>query len=200
MKPPKFNRGNLVKTIYGQVAYYYHDNKLHIKDVFPKDSGKKGVIFESILTADNETFNYTVIYIETGNRSCWMPESNLEFIENGGEHLFQIARDNEKRLVEKDTDLKHIICNWDDMTFNARNIIFLANLIGFQLSHFKRNDYGQLGKDWDMLKPIYDHLINSSSIEEAKIIISSDALKILKISDVYNSIKNIKLTENKHEV
>lgn len=95
----KFKRGNKVKVLVG--SFYWHpDGKggVATTDLDPDQIGKEAVIIGSY--ADIFPFHYPedrrhiykIIFCETGNTLAWKQETDLEFIEDGGENLIQQAR------------------------------------------------------------------------------------------------------------
>ena len=52
--------------------------------------------------------DYTIMFCETGSTMSWMHESQLQFVEDGGEFLFEQAKVNHDRILKQNLDIDFI--------------------------------------------------------------------------------------------
>lgn len=83
----KFKRGNKVKVLRGHMIW---SNKQGMLDMSPGRVGKEAIIIGSYkdqFGGKGNTGTYTIMFCDTGSEVSWYDNNELEFIEEGGEHL-----------------------------------------------------------------------------------------------------------------
>lgn len=110
---PKFKRGNLVRVLVGHLVY---GGPGGVTDISPQDVGSLAIIDYVYWDAygfmypeesrSSHLDDYSIIFLETGHSLAWKRTEELEFLEEGGEHLFKIAtnptfKDYKKEILAK---------------------------------------------------------------------------------------------------
>lgn len=98
---PKFKRGNLVRVLVGHVVW---GGGKGAQDILPENVGRLAIIEYVYWEAYGFMFpqteecrlshidDYSIIFLDDGNSFAWKHTKELAFLEEGGEHLFQIAK------------------------------------------------------------------------------------------------------------
>ena len=133
--------------------------------------------------------SYSVMFLDDGNLSSWYHESQLTLVEEGGEHLFEIAQENRKKVSEKNKDISYILSQLDEGNFGSESILFLFDMLGYQSSFNRNGEFFILYRDWAELHPIFCHIKNAKNLEEAKCIFKPHALPKYNIEKVYKTFK-----------
>lgn len=96
MKAQKFKSGNLVKVLVGHQIF---STKEGIIDICPEYVGRKAIIRYSYAEeyGGDNTDNYSIIWLDNGGSLAWKHESELELLDEGGEHLFEEAKINKEK-------------------------------------------------------------------------------------------------------
>lgn len=99
MGEQKFKRGNLVKVLVGHRIW---DFKRGAIDISPEYIGRKAIIQYSYAESygGDNTDNYSIIWLDSGGSLSWKHESELELLDEGGEHLFEEAKANKEKIYK----------------------------------------------------------------------------------------------------
>lgn len=164
-KEQKFKRGNLVKILTGRISWSLKEGN---QEVEPELIGRKAIIEGSYadLCGGNDTESYSIIFLDTGGSLAWKDESELELLDEGGEHLLEEAKRNSDELEAKHKRPDYIKKNISNL--NSTSILYLFGLLGFKTSFFKNGEFFILFAEWQQSMPIFIHIMNSKSIKEAK--------------------------------
>ncbi len=93
----KFKRGNKVKVLVGHNIYRKVKGDLwEVVDMAPEQIGQEAAIIGSYFdlfggSQEENKNTYQIIFLETGNTVAWKELRELEFIDEGGEHLIEAA-------------------------------------------------------------------------------------------------------------
>ena len=168
MSNQKFKRGNLVKILIGHLIHGYENGKTTTTDIDTNQIGQLAIIEYSYAEeyGGDNTDSYSVIFQETGNSLAWKEESQLEFVDEGGEHLFKEAKAKYKAIKEQQTDMKYILANWDK-GMNSASILYMFGILGFVSSFTTNGEYYCLFSEWGIWEPTLKHIINSKTEKEA---------------------------------
>ena len=112
----KFKRGNLVKLLKGHTIWSMNINGEHEEIEIDNNAGRLAIIEGSYadLYWGNNRKDYSIVFLDNGGSLAWKHESELEFIEEGGAHLFKQAEENKERIQKRNTDLKWIKENFNN--------------------------------------------------------------------------------------
>ena len=155
----KFRRGNLVHIRKGSCQPHF-------------EQGCNAIILGSSddLYRTGDLSQYVVMF-EDGRRCAWYHDSQLELIDQGGEHLIEQAR--ERLLIKEASEiLKHE--DLDDLGSN--DIHLLLRILGYP--HDPNGMHFDL---WKKVRPIFEEIKKSESLEELKVKYSG-----YDIEDVWN--------------
>ena len=130
--------------------------------------------------------DYTIMFCETGSTMSWMHESQLQFVEDGGEFLFEQAKVNHDRILKQNLDIDFIKENLNG-GLSSDSILFLFDMIGFKSAFLRNGEYYVLMVDWQILKPVFQHIKNAETIKDAESIITGDGLKVLDVKKVFDA-------------
>lgn len=160
----KFKRGNKVKVLFGHPIW----SGGKVSDMVPEEVGTECIIIGSYADqyGGNDRDSYTVIFCDTGLETSWKQESQLEFVEEGGEHLIEQAKLKRDEIKQRNTDLKWIISNWKEKKggFSSDTILFLFDKIGYKSAFFKNGEFYTLSSEWTNLYPIFDTIFTVPEI------------------------------------
>jgi len=177
----KFKRGNLVhiaKDLGSRMSHYRKNvDAIILYSNAYEDGG------------DN-TVSYTVMFSDNPNSSCSYKEDQLTLICFGGENLIKEAIKKICWIKARDTDIKYIMSKLDDGNLTTDSILFLFNLINYRTSFIRVGDYHALYRDWFQFYPIFLHIRNSKTIDEAKSILNSTDLLKYNVTKVYKFFHN----------
>ena len=106
MSTQKYQRGNLVEVLFGHPIWSSKNGKTTIKDMRPEQVGKKAIIVHSYNDeyGGGNVKDYSIMFLDTGNTVAWKTENQLKFLNKGGEHLFEEAKQNRERLKENNKE------------------------------------------------------------------------------------------------
>jgi len=178
-KKQKFKRGNLVhiaKDLGEFMSHFTNDVDAIIVGSYTDQFG------------GGDVDSYSVMFSETGGECSWYYEWQLTLINEGGEHLFVKARKNREQISKQNTDIDYIISKLDEGPWNTESILVLFDLIGVDTSFKTNGEFYVLYEDWSYLHPVFVHIKNSKTLEEAESIVNpevSDKLE-LDIENVFN--------------
>lgn len=186
MKEQKFKRGNLVKVLVGHQIW---SNKEGVTDISPEDVGRNAIIEYSYAEkyGGGDVDSYSIIWCDTGGSLAWKRTNELELLDEGGEHLFEEAKANRKRISEQNTDINYIAEKLDEGKLSSESILMLFDLLGFQTSFHRNGEFFVLFNDWAKLHPVFVHIKNANTIEDAKSIFTSDGLSNMNVEKVYDA-------------
>lgn len=163
----KFKRGNLVKLLKGHVIYRMNPNGKDEEIELDKDTGRLAIIegsYADLYWGENRK-DYSVIFLDTGSSVSWKHESELEFIEEGGEHLFKQAKENREKILKRNTDLKWIKNNINNNYkdgLSSDTVLYLFDKIGFDSSFNRNGEYFILWGNWEERQGIFESLFKGN--------------------------------------
>lgn len=98
MSKQKFKKGNLVKVLTGHKIHEFRGGNHGSIDLRPEDIGREAIIDYSYAEkyGGTDIDNYSIVFRDTGASLSWKRTDELEFIDEGGEHLFEEARINKE--------------------------------------------------------------------------------------------------------
>lgn len=181
-KEQKFKRGNLV-----HIAKNLGPTMSHF------DNDKDAVIIGSYadLYGGSDTKSYTVMFIETGNECSWYEEHQLTLVNEGGGHLFKEAKKNRKRISAQNTDINYIVSKLDDGGLSSESVLLLFKILGYKTSFHTNGEYFVLFSDWKQLHPVFVHIKNAKTLEDAKSIFTESGREKYNIEKVYNAFHGV---------
>lgn len=182
----KFKRGNLVEILVGHQIW---SSKEGVTDISLNDIGKTAIIEYSYAEkfGGNDVDSYSIIWMDTGGSLAWKKTSEMKLLDEGGDHLFEQASANRKRLSEQNKDINYIKQHLDEGKLSSESILFLFDMLGFKSSFLINGEFYSLFNDWQNLHPIFVHIKNSKTIDEAKEIFKPAALLALNVGKVYEA-------------
>ena len=185
MKEQKFKRGNLVKVLVGHQIW---SNKEGVTDISPKDVGRFAIIDFSYAEryGGNNVDSYSIIWCDTGESLAWKYTHELELIDEGGEYLFEQAKQNREKISKQNTDINYILSKLDEGALSSESILFLFEKLGFESSFNHNGEFFCLFNDWEKLRPAFVHIKNSKTLEEAKSFFTETWLKKFNVEKVFN--------------
>jgi hypothetical protein len=157
MRMQKYERGNLVTVL------CEGNEKAVIEGSYGDLYGTKGT-----------GGRYSVIFIENGNSLAWVDERDMVLIDQGGEYLFQLARENKDKVIKKYTDLEYIKENWSKENVNSITIRCLFEKIGFRSSFERNGEFFVLFSDWAELYPLFDTIVTKPEFKEVELVLNKD--------------------------
>lgn len=177
----KFKRGNLVhiaKDLGPAMSHFENDkNAIILYSYADKYQG------------DN-TKSYAVMCPERGNTTAWYHEHQLTLIDEGGEHLIKEANKNRERISKQNTDINYIVQRLGNYELSSESILFLFKMIGHDTSFHKNGEFYTLYSDWSQFQPIFIHIKNSKTLEEAESIFTEEGKNQYNIKKVFESFNN----------
>ena len=187
-KEQKFKRGNLVEVLVGHQIWSSKDG---VKDISPDDVGRKAIIEYSYAEkyGGNDVDSYSIIWQDTGSSLAWKSTNELELIDEGGEHLFDEAKKNRERISEQNTDINYIVSKLDESGLSSESILFLFDMLGHNTSFHRNGEFFVLFSDWQQLHPIFVHIKNAKTLEEAQSIFTEEGQSKYNIQKVYDAFK-----------
>ena len=187
-KEQKFKRGNLVKVLVGHQIWSGKDG---VRDISPDDVGRKAIIEHSYAEkyGGNDVDSYSIIWQDTGSSLAWKSTNELELIDKGGEHLFDEAKKNRERISEQNTDINYIVSKLDESGLSSESILFLFDMLGHNTSFHRNGEFFVLFSDWQQLHPIFVHIKNAKTLEEAQSIFTEEGQSKYNIQKVYDAFK-----------
>lgn len=191
----KFKRGNLVKVLVGHQIW---SNKEGVKDISPEDVGRTAIIEGSYadLYGGNRRDSYSIIWTDTGGSLAWKSNSELELINEGGEHLFTEAKANREALSKANTDIKQIVENWvaKEGKLSYETILFLFDKIGYKSSFLRNGEFYALLADWGDLYPLFDVIMNAKIEQDVTGILKEECPADFrnKVVEFFNEVQSIK--------
>lgn len=174
----KFKRGNLVHIADQLPAYMSHF-----------ESGVDVIISASYAEqyGGEDTQNYTVIFPETGNQISWYPEQSMTLVGEGGEHLIEQAQEKRKHLKELWSSIPYIKDNMESSFFSSDSVLVLFDLLGYEPNYITDDGFFQLQIDWLRLKPLFIHIRNSKTLEEAESWLNEEGKKAWTVDKVFEA-------------
>ena len=179
-KEQKFKRGNLVhiaKDLGSMMSHFENDKDVIIVGSYADQYG------------GSNTKSYTVMFPDTGGESSWYEEHQLTLIDEGGEHLFEEAKKNRKRISEQNTDINYIVSNLDKGDLSSESILLLFDMLGHNSSFHRNGEFFVLFFDWVQLHPVFVHIKNANTLEDAQSIFTEEGLKKYNIKKVYDAFR-----------
>ena len=106
MNTQKYHRGNLVEVLFGHPVWSSKGGKTTTEDMSPEEVGQKAIIQYSYADeyGGSNVKDYSIMFMETGSTVAWKTENQLKFIDKGGEHLFEEAKQNGEKQREKNKE------------------------------------------------------------------------------------------------
>jgi hypothetical protein len=191
----KFKRGNLVKVLLGQKIWTNTEGFKYISSDYV---GKTALIEYSYSDkyGGGNTNSYSIMFTDTGSTLAWKNYNELEFIDEGGEHLFTECLAKREAISKANTDLKQIVENWDveKETLSAETILFLFEKIGFKSSFLTNGEFYVLTLDWLKAYPLFNLIMTTKNKQDVIDILNEELPKdfINKILEFFNEIQACK--------
>lgn len=179
-KEQKFKRGNLVhiaKDLGSMMSHFDNDKDAIIVGSYADQYG------------GSNTESYTVMFVETGGECSWYEEHQLTLIDEGGEHLFEEAKKNRKRISEQNTDINYILSKLDEGSLSSESILLLFDMLGHNTSFHRNGEFYVIFSDWQQLQPVFVHIKNAETLEDAKSIFTEQGKNKYNIEKVYDAFK-----------
>lgn len=179
-KEQKFKRGNLVhiaKDLGSMMNHFDNDKDAIIVGSYADQYG------------GGNTKSYTVMFVETGSECSWYEEQQLTLIDDGGEHLFEKAKKNRKRISEQNTDINYIVSKLDKGSLSSESILLLFEMLGHNTSFHRNGEFFVLFSDWQQLHPVFVHIKNAETLEEVQSIFTEKGRNNYNIQKVYDAFK-----------
>lgn len=182
----KFKRGNLVEILVGHQIW---SNKDGVTDISPNDIGKKAIIEYSYAEkfGGTDVDSYSIIWMDTGGSLAWKKTDEMRLLDEGGDYLFEQASANRKKISEQNKDIGYIEQHLDEGNLSSESILFLFDLLEFKSSFLINGEFYSLFNDWRNLHPIFVHIKNAKTIDEAKEIFKPAALLVFNVEKVYDA-------------
>lgn len=180
-KEQKFKRGNLVhiaKDLGSMMSHFDNDKNAIIVGSYADEYGGEN------------TKDYTVMFLETGGSCSWYKEHQLTLIDEGGEHLFEEAKKNRKRISEQNTDINYIVSKLDKGDLSSESILLLFDMLGHKTSFHMNGEFFVLFYDWSQLHPVFVHIKNANTLEDAQSIFTEESRKKYNIKKVYDAFRS----------
>lgn len=178
----KFKRGNLVKVLVGQQVWASTER---LKDISSDYVGKTAVIEYSYAEkyGGDNTNSYSIMFTDTGSTLAWKNDNELEFIDEGGEHLFADCLAKKEVISKANTNLKQIIENWElkKGELSYETVLFLFEKIGFKSSFLTNGEFYALTLDWLKAYPLFNLIMTAKN--------EQDVISILK-ENIHDDLKN----------
>lgn len=176
----KFKRGNLVrisKDLGSMMSHFQNDQDVIILGSYADMFG------------GSDTKSYSVIFPETGSECSWYKENQLTLISEGGEHLIESALKNREAILERNKDMLHIVCEFDK-GLSSDSVLFLFEMLNYNTSFLQNGEFYILFRDWENFKPIFRHIKESQTLDEAKSIFTDKGLITYNVERVFNAFKD----------
>jgi hypothetical protein len=113
MSKQKYFRGNLLKLKWGQKIWLHEAEETEFKDIRPEMASKEVVIqgsYGDLYGKPHSGGGYSVAFLDGSGTRSWVDEEQMEFIDNGGEHLFDTINENRhQRLLDRSIQVLEII-------------------------------------------------------------------------------------------
>jgi len=176
----KFKKGNLVhiaKDLGSMMSHFENDKDVIIVGSYADKYG------------GNNTKSYTVMFLDTGGQSSWYEEHQLTLVDEGGEHLFEQANKNRDRISKQNTDINYIVSKIDEGSLSSESILLLFDMIGHNTSFHRNGEFFVLFSDWQQLHPVFAHIKNAKTLEEAQSIFTEKGRSKYNIEKVYDAFR-----------
>jgi len=165
MKEQKFKRGDIVKRNVGHIIWQSKPNEEGVDwiDIEPESANKEAVIeysyFEKFGGDDSDKNKYSIIMLDTGGSSAW--HSDLTFVREGGEGIWNEIAETEKKRKARNTDWVFII---EQLMFNggrlsSESVLFLFEKIGHRYKFFQNGEYYYLTSEWAHFYPLFFNVV-----------------------------------------
>jgi hypothetical protein len=187
----KFKRGNRVKILVGSIMWSSKNGKTTTVDMSPEDVGRTALIDYSYAEkyGGNNTDSYSIILEDNGSSLAWKRTNEMELIDEGGEHLFEQAKQKRDKISKQNTDFDYIVTKIDEGNVSSETILFLFNKFGFKTSFYRNGEFYVLFDDWSNLQPIFKYIKNAKSLEDAKSCLTDKGNEIYNVELLYNEFK-----------
>lgn len=189
-KEQKFKRGNLVEVLIG---HQIRNSKKGVQDISPKDVGRKAIIEYSYAEkyGGSDVDSYSIIWQDTGSSLAWKCTNELKLIDEGGEYLFDEAKKNRERISKQNTDINYIVSKLDEGSLSSESILLLFDMLGHNTSFHRNGEFFVLYSDWQQLHPVFVHIKNAETLDDAKSIFTEEGQNKYNIEKVYDAFKGV---------
>lgn len=189
-KEQKFKRGNLVEVLVGHQIW---GSKEGVQDISPVDVGRKAIIEYSYAEkyGGSDVDSYSIIWQDTGSSLAWKRTNELKLIDEGGEYLFDEAKKNRERISEQNTDINYIVSKLDEGSLSSESILLLFDMLGHNTSFHRNGEFFVLFSDWQQLHPVFVHIKNAETLDDAKSIFTEEGQNKYNIEKVYDAFKGV---------
>ena len=191
MKKQKFKRGNVVEILIGCPSSINGKSF----DMEPEMVGRKAVICGSYsdIHSGDDIDNYAIVFMDDGSFLAWKRENQLKLIEKGSEALLEKAKKIGDKIKKQQRDLSYILPLLNEGDLSSGSILFLFDMIGYQSAFNRTGEPWHLWREWDVLRPVFIHIKDSNSIEEARSAITEEGLKDFNVDKVFNEFQCMKV-------
>ena len=194
MKDQKYKRGTLVRITFGHPIWSMENGERVTHDMSPEEVGKEAIIEYSYKeryggSSEDSANSYSIVFLEDGNSTAWKQLSQIEYVSEGGEHLFEQAKANRDKIEKQQTDIGYILTQLEEGNLSSTSILCLFELIGFNSSFNRNGEFFALWNDWARLAPLFLHIKLSDSLEEANSLLTKEGLKTLNVEKVFNAFQ-----------
>lgn len=181
----KFKRGNLVEVLAGHKIW---NNKDGVQDIAPEEVGKKAIIGYSYaeMYGGRDVDSYSIVWLDTGGSLAWKNTKELKLIDEGGEHLFEEAKQNRERISKQDTDISYIASRLDGV-LSSESVLLLFEMIGHNTSFHRNGEFYTLFSDWEQLRPVFVHIKNAKTLKEAESVFTEEGNRKYNVKKVYDA-------------
>ena len=157
----------------------------------PEEVGQEAIIVGSYADqyGGDDRKQYKIMFCETGNTMSWKDQSQMELIEEGGEHLFDEAKIKRDEISKRNTDINYIKGNIDG-GLSSESVLFLFDMLGYKSSFISNGEFYVLMMDWQKLKPVFTHIKDSKTLEEAKSVFTHIGAEMLNVKEVFDAFHN----------
>jgi len=166
----KFKRGNLVRKLVGHKIWTPEEGEI---DISSQNVGRKAIIEYSYAEKyrngqPEEVNSYRILWQDTGHSEAWSSDFELEFLEEGGEHLLVEAKKKREQIKKSDTDLNQIIETWVEKEGNLAGdtVEFLFDKIGYKSASEANGEYYILQQEWVNFYSFFNLIMTSSNVED----------------------------------
>lgn len=198
----KFHRGNIVRLLHGSMIHQFSNGEDKEIDMSPEETGRLAVIeysySERFGSGKSEGGGYSIRFLDTGCSVAWKHDEELEFVDNGGEHVIEECIEKSESLSKQQKDITWIKNNWENLKLgiSANSILTLLHKIGYNSSFERNGEYFILYDDWGVFFPMFNMLMESNldgalnylngAIKQEYIVEMSS-----KLNDFYLELQNI---------
>lgn len=121
--------------------------------------------------------DYAIMFLDDGGFYAWLHPKHIEFLDEGGQHLIDLAKQNEKVWHEKQKDITYISENLENGNLSATSILYLYGLVGFKSKFIESGEFATLYFGWEKWEPIFKFIKDTEKWEDCKFILDKIGFK-----------------------